>query len=115
MPQDWTNQPRYAIDDSPIQNPLFQRSCLLKLRKYNKKQPIKLSLTQRRKTAPTNVYSNSNSIPEIDFFYADIHSNLKFRLKNAINNNLSNKRELLILFENFGWDLVNLDGDMVSG
>ena len=32
MSQDWTNehQRRYAIDDSTIQNPLFQRSCLLK-------------------------------------------------------------------------------------
>ena len=68
MSQDWTNQHqrRYAIDDSPIQNPLLQRSCLLKKKKMQQK--IKLSLTQRRRKTLTYAYNNADKLPEIDFF-----------------------------------------------
>ena len=77
----------------------FRVAVNLKRRKYNKKQKIKLFLTQRRRKTLTYGYNN---LPEIDFFYADIHGNLKFRLKNA-------KGELLNLSEKFGWDLENFD------
>ena len=87
MSQDWTNQHQrqYAIDYSLIQNPLPQRSCLLKKRKCNKKQKIKLSLAQKRRKTLKYAYNNADKLPEIDFLYADIHGNLKFCLKNPIN------------------------------
>ena len=87
MSQDWTNQhqKQYAIDYSPIQNPLLQRSCLLKKRKCNKKQKTKLSLAQKRRKTLKYAYNNADKLPEIDFLYADIHGNLKFCLKNLIN------------------------------
>ena len=87
MSQDWTNQYQrwYAIDYSLIQNPLLQRRCLIKKRKCNKKQKIKLSLAQKKRKTLKYAYHNADKLPEIDYFYADIHGNLKFRLKNPIN------------------------------
>lgn len=113
---DWTNQDqrRYASDNIPIQNPLFHKSYLRKIRKCNKKQTIKISLTLRRRKTFTYAYSNYDIIPEIDSFYANIQSSLQFRLKNAINN-LSNKRELIILVEKFGCDLDHLDAVSQDG
>ena len=66
-------QRRYAIVDSPIQKPLLQRSCLFKNTSKNKKSNF-LSHKEKKKTL-TYAYNN-----------ADIHGNLKFHLKNAINN-----------------------------
>ena len=118
MSQDWTNQyqGRYAIDDSPIQNPLLQRSGLLKKKKMQQKTKNQtFSLTQRRRKTLTYSYNNADKLPEIDFFSADIHGNLKIRLKNPINNkfvySFRDKRELLNLFEKFGWDLGNFDAE----
>lgn len=117
MSHDWTNQSqrRYASDNIAIQNPLFHKSCLLKIRKCDKKQTIKISLTLRRRKTFTYGYSNYDSIPEIDFFYANMQSSLQFRLKIAINNNLSNKRQLIILVEKFGCDLDHLDAVSQDG
>lgn len=117
MSHDWTNQSqrRYASDNIAIQNPLFHKNCLLKIRKCDKKQTIKISLTLRRRKTFTYGYSNYDSIPEIDFFYANMQSSLQFRLKNAINNNLSNKRQLIILVEKFGCDLDHLDAVSQDG
>ena len=77
MSQDWTNQHqrRYAIDDNPIQNP---PKNLLKKKKMLQKT--------KNQTFPHTKKKNSDiclQLPEIDFFYAGIHCNLKFRLKNA--------------------------------
>ena len=90
MSQDWTNQHQrwYTIDDSQVQfetDSFSQRSCLLKKRKCNKKQKIKLSLAQKRRKTLKYAYNNADKLPEIDFLYADIHGNLKFCLKNPIN------------------------------
>lgn len=117
MSHDWTNQSqrRYASDNIAIQNPLFHKSCLLKIRKCYRKQTIKISLTLRRRKTFTYGYSNYDSIPEIDFFYANMQSSLQFRLKIAINNNLSNKRQLIILVEKFGCDLDHLDAVSQDG
>ena len=83
------------------------------------KQKIKLSLTQRRRKTLTYTYNNADKLPEIDFFYVDIHSNLKFRLKNPINNkfvySFRDKGELLKLFEKFGWELGNFDVESEGG
>ena len=93
----------------------FREAIYLKKTKSNKKQKIKFSLTQKRRKTLTYAYNNFDKLPEIDFFYADIHGNLKFRLKNAINNkffySFRDKGELLNLFEKFGWNLGNLDGE----
>ena len=111
MSQNWTNQHQrwYTINNSPIQNHSF-RAVYLK-RKCNKKQKIKLSLTQRRSKTLTYAYNNAGKLPEIDFFYSDIHGNLEFQLKNTISNkfvySFRDKGELLNLFEKFGWDLDN--------
>ena len=62
--------------------------------------------TKKKKTVNK---SNGDKLPEIDF-YANILGNLKFCLKNAINNKFfyyfRYKGEL---FEKFGEDLDNLD------
>ena len=97
----------------------FREVVYLKRRKCNKKQKIKLSLTQTRRKTLTYAYNNADKLPEIDFFYADIHGNLKIRLKNPINNkfvySFRDKRELLNLFEKFGWDLGNFDAESEGG
>ena len=76
MSQDWTNQHqrRYAIDNSSIQNPLLQRSCLCKKGNAieNKKN------TKRRRKTLILAYNNDDKLPEIDIFYAEIQGNLKF-------------------------------------
>ena len=63
----------------------FREAVYLKRRKCNKKEKIKLSLTQRRRKTLTYAYNNADKLPETDF-YADIHGNLKICLKNPINN-----------------------------
>ena len=97
----------------------FREAVYLKRRKCNKKQEIKLSLTQRRRKTLTYPYNNADKLPEIDFFYADIHVNLKLRLKNAISNKFvyffRDKGELLNLFEKFGWDMDNFDIESEGG
>ena len=86
----------------------FREAVYLKRRKCNKKQNIKLSLPQGRRKTLIYAYNNADKLPETDFFYADIHGNLKFRLKNAINYRFvyscRDKGELLNLFDKFGWD-----------
>ena len=121
MSQDWTNQHqrRYAINDSSIQNHSFREAVYLKRRKCNKKRKIKLSLAQRRRKILTYAYNNAEKLLEIDFFYTEIHSNLKFCLKNPISNkfvySFRDKGELLNLFEKFGWDLGNFDVESEGG
>ena len=77
MSQDWTNQHqrRYAIDNSSIQNPLLQRSCLCK-----KGNAIENKKTQKEEEKPLSspIYNNDDKLPEIDIFYAEIQGNLKF-------------------------------------
>ena len=96
----------------------FRDAVFLEKRKCNRKQKIKLSLTQKRRKTLTYSYNNADKLPEIDFFYADIHGNHKFRLKNAINNKFAysfrDKEELVNLFEKFGLDLNNFDGKLES-
>ena len=83
------------------------------------KTKTKLSLTQRRGQTITYAYSNANKLPEIVFFYIDIHGNLKFCFKNAVSNkfvySFRDKGELLNLFEKFGWDLDNIDFESEGG
>ena len=62
----------------------FREALYLKRKKCHKKQENKLSLIKGRRKTVAYVYNNAGKLPEIDFFYADIHGNLKFRLKNAI-------------------------------
>ena len=57
-------------------------------RKKNKNTAIKvkLSLTKKRRNTLKYAYKIQNQVTNVDFFYADIHGNLKFRLKKPINN-----------------------------
>ena len=50
----------------------FREAVYLKRRKCNKKQKIKLSLTQRRRKTLAYAYNNADKLPEVDFFYTDI-------------------------------------------
>ena len=97
----------------------FREAVYSKRIKCNKKQKIKLSITQRRRKTLTYAYSNADKLSEIDIFCADIHGNLKFGLKNAIKNkfvySFRDEGELLNLFEKFGWDLDNFDGELEGG
>ena len=122
MSQDWTNQHQtwYAIDDSSILNPLLQKSCLLKKKKMlqeTKNQTF--PHTHAKKKILTYAYNNADKLTGIDFSYADIHGNLKFRLKNAINNKFvytfRDKGELLNLFEKCGLDLDKFDRESEGG
>ena len=95
----------------------FREAVYLRRRKCNKKQKIKLSLTQRRRKTLTYAYNNSaDKSPGTDF-YRDIHGNLKFCLKNPINNKFAYvlKAELLNLFKKFGWDFGNFDVESEGG
>ena len=122
MSQDWTNQHQtwYAIDDSSIQNPLLQKSYLLKKKENatrNKKSNFPSHI--HKKKILTYAYNNADKLTRIDFSYVDIHGNLKFRLKNAISNKFvytfGDKGELLNLFEKFGLDLDKFDGESEGG
>ena len=121
MSQDWTNQHerRYAIDNSPIQNPLLQRSCLLKKKKSQQKRKNQTFPHTKKKKHSHICLQQCWKLPEIDFFYADIHGNLKFRFRNPINNkffySFRDKGELLNLFEKFEWDLGNFDAESEGG
>ena len=97
----------------------FRKTVYLERRECKKKQNIKFPLTQWRRKTLTYAYNNADSLPEIDFFYADIHGSLKFCLKNPINNkfvySFRDKRKLLNLFEKSGWDLGNFDVESDGG
>ena len=49
---------------------------------------IKLSLTRKRRKTLTYAYKISGKLPNVKFFYADIHGNLKLRLNEPINNKI---------------------------
>ena len=55
----------------------------------------------------------------MDFFYADIHSNLKLRLNETVNNKIvypfRDKQELLNLFMKFKWNIDGLELEEVNG
>ena len=50
----------------------FREAVYLKRKKCNKKQKIKLFLTQRRRKTFAYAYNNADKLPEVDFFYTDI-------------------------------------------
>ena len=59
----------------------------------------------------TDAYKISDKVPNVKFFYVDIHGNFNLRLNEAINNKLvypfRDKQELFNLFKKFEW---NIDG-----
>ena len=79
----------------------------------NRNIKIKLSLTRKRRKTLTYAYKISDKFPNVDFFYADIHSNLKLRLNETVNNKIvypfRDKQELLNLFIKFKWNIDGLE------
>ena len=79
----------------------------------NRNIKIKLSLTRKRRKTLTYAYKVSGKFPNVDFFYADIHSNLKLRLNETVNNKIvypfRDKQELLNLFKKFKWNIHGLE------
>ena len=79
----------------------------------NRNIKIKLSLTRKRRKTLTYAYKISDKFPNVDFFYADIHSNLKLRLNETVNNKIvypfRDKQELLNLFKKFKWNIDGLE------
>ena len=89
----------------------FREAVYSKRIKCNKKQKIKLSITQRRRKTLTYAYSNADKLSEIDIFCVG----LKNAVKNKFVYSFRDKGELLNLFEKFGWDLDNFDGELEGG
>ena len=54
------------------------------LKKENATKNKKSNFSSHEEEKLTYAYNNADKLPEIDFFYADIHSNLKFCLKNLM-------------------------------
>ena len=54
------------------------------LKKENATKNKKSNFSSHEEEKLTYAYNNADKLPEIDFFYADIHSNLKFCLKNPM-------------------------------
>ena len=79
----------------------------------NRNIKIKLSLTRKRRKTLTYAYKISDKFPNVGFFFADIHSNLKLRLNETVNNKIvypfRDKQELLNLFKKFKWNIDGLE------
>ena len=79
----------------------------------NRNIKTKLSLTRKRRKTLTYAYKISDKFPNVDVFYADIHSNLKLRLNETVNNKIvypfSDEQELLNLFKKFKWNIDGLE------
>ena len=64
-----------------------------------------MSMARKRRKTLTYAYKISDKLPNVSFFYADIHGNLKLRLNKPINNKIvypfRDKQEFLNLFKKF--------------
>ena len=92
----------------------FREKAYIDRKKCNNRSiKIKLSLTRKRTKTVTYAYQISNKLPNVNFFYADIHSNLKLQLNEPINNKIvypfRDKQELLNLFIKFKWNIDGLE------
>ena len=66
----------------------FRQKAYVNRKKFtNCNIKIKLSLTRKRRKTLTYAYKISDKLPNVNSFYADIHSNLKLQLNEPINNN----------------------------
>ena len=79
----------------------------------NRNLKIKLSLTRKRRKTLTYAYKIAGKLPNMNFFYADIHGNLKLRLSKSINNEIvypfRDKQELFNLLKKFEWNIDGLE------
>ena len=70
-------------------------------------------LARKRRKTLTYVYKISDKWPNVNFFYADIHSNLRLQLNEPINNKIvypfRDKQELRNLFIKFKWNIDGLE------
>ena len=58
-----------------------------------------------KKKKNTYAYNNADKLPEIDFFYADIHSNLKFHLKNPMKKKITNAKGISLVSILWCWSI----------
>ena len=87
----------------------FREKVYVKRKKLkDTRYKIKLSLTKRRRQTLAYTYQIAAKVPQVAFFYSDIHGNLKLRLNDPINNKyvygFRDKNDLLSLFHEFGWN-----------
>ena len=92
----------------------FRQKAYVNRKKFtNCNIKIKLSLTRKRRKTLTYAYKISDKLPNVNFFYADIHGKLKIRLNEPINNKIvypfRDKQELLNLFIKFKWNIDGLE------
>ena len=80
---------------------------------YQPQYKTRLSLTRKRRKTSTYAYKISDKLPNVNFFYADIHGNLKLWLNEPINDKIvypfRDKQELLNLFKKFRWNIDGLE------
>ena len=77
-----------------------------------------LSLTRKRRKTLSYAYKISDKLPNVNFFYADIHGSLKLRLNEPINKIIypfRDKQELPNLSKKFQWNIDGLELEEVNG
>ena len=71
------------------------------------------AVTNKKKKKNNYAYEISDKLPNVNFFYADIHGNLKLQLNEPINNKIvypfRDKQEFLNLFKKFKWNIDGLE------
>ena len=71
------------------------------------------AVTNKKKKKNNYAYEISDKVPNVNFFYADIHGNLKLQLNEPINNKIvypfRDKQEFLNLFKKFKWNIDGLE------
>ena len=71
------------------------------------------AVTNKKKKKNTYAYEISDKLPNKNFFYADIHGNLKLQLNEPINNKIvypfRDKQELASLFKKFKLNIGGLE------
>ena len=71
------------------------------------------AVTNKKKKKNNYAYEISDKLLNVNFFYADIHGNLKLQLNEPINNKIvypfRDKQEFLNLFKKFKWNIDGLE------
>ena len=71
------------------------------------------AVTNKKKKKNNYAYEISDKLPNVNFFYAGIHGNLKLQLNEPINNKIvypfRDKQEFLNLFKKFKWNIDGLE------
>ena len=97
----------------------FREKAYVNRKKCTKRNiKIRLSLTRKRRKTLSYAYKISDKLPNVNFFYADIHGSLKLRLNEPINKIIypfRDKQELPNLSKKFQWNIDGLELEEVNG